>query len=202
MEKGSYKRLLVKLSGAGLGLAAMLGVTTMMLQNHHVDKVSSAEPSIYSKSLSPHMIKEFDIITETGGLDTQLSLACVSSQPIKAELFERLIEIKLSAVETINDTIKEISYEAMIPSTIKENILFNLELQLEKAEKSLQEIENQSAIFFYNNNPSLMNLSNNSACDKDDIIVIEKCEGQCATSDSELDEKSSNRNTTEAFFWI
>ncbi len=194
MEKGSYKRLLVKLSGAGLGLAVMLGAATMMTQDFRSDKITSTVSSSHSKSLShpkslSHQVnKDFDIITETNGAGVQSVQSSLLLRSIKMEHFERLMEIRLSAVETISETIEEISYKAAIPSALKENILFNLELQLQKAEKNLQEIETLSVIFSQNNDRSLMNLSKRDNCDKEDII--------------ELDEKSGNRNTTEAFFWI
>ncbi|MCF6215824.1 MAG: hypothetical protein L3J58_06585 [Emcibacter sp.] len=188
VEKGSYKRLLVKLSGAGLGLAVMMGAATMMTQDFRSDKIASAEPSSHSKSLSHQVNKDFDIITETGGAAAQSVQSSLLLQSIKMEHFERLMEIRLSAVETISKAIEEISSKAAIPTALKENILFNLELQLQKAEKNLQEIETLSIIFSQNNDRPLMNLSKNDSCDKEDII--------------ELDDKSGNRNTTEAFFWI
>ncbi|VAX04069.1 hypothetical protein MNBD_ALPHA03-601 [hydrothermal vent metagenome] len=202
MEKGSYKRLLVKLSGAGLGLAVMLGAATMMARDFHSDIITSAELSSHSKSLSHQVNRDFDIITETGGADAKSVQPSLSLQSIKMEHFERLMGIRLSTVETISETIEEISYKAAIPSALKENILFNLQLQLQKAEKNLQETEVLSVIFSHNDNPSLMNLSKSDGCDNEDIILLEKCEGQCATGDSELDEKRRKRNTTEAFFWI
>jgi len=188
VEKGSYKRLLVKLSGVGLGLAVMMGAATMMTQDFRSDKITSAVSSGHSKSLSHQVNRDFDIITETGGAGVQSVQSSLSLRSIKMEHVERLMAIRLSAVETISETIEEISYKAAIPSALKENILFNLELQLQKAEKNLQEIETLSVIFSQNNDRSLMNLSKSDSCDKENII--------------ELDEKSGNRNTTEAFFWI
>ncbi len=203
MIQGNYKKLFFKLSGAALGLVAMLAVTLLLSPDFVTDKGPRADMSRYSDTSSDQraaiLRQEFDIVVE-GSMniaDPALGKARIALEELEFSHYEKMIEGKLAAIGALNDTMAEITGQMAIPGDLKENILANLEVQLEEVEKKLSKLESYALVFSYKGILPQSKYSK-SNCNKADVII----ESGDEENNVEPSGRGSQKNSTEAFFWI
>ncbi len=197
MIQGNYKKLFFKLSGAALGLVAMLAVTLSLSPDFVTDKTIKADMSRYS-GMSPDqktaiLNREFDIVVEGS-----MKMADPALEEFEFSQYEKLIISKSATVDALNDTIADIAGQTAIPGDLKANILADLEMQLEEVEKKLNKLENYAMVFSYKGILPQSKYSIKSSCDKTDVII----ESGDEENSAEPDGRGNQKNATEAFFWI
>ncbi|VAW06941.1 hypothetical protein MNBD_ALPHA01-2229 [hydrothermal vent metagenome] len=204
MIQGNYKKLFFKLSGAALGLVAMLAVTLSLSPDFVPDKTPKADmsrPSGTSPDQRAAILRqEFDIVVE-GSMqiaDPALGKARIALEELEFSHYEKMVEGKLATIEALNDTMAEITGQMAIPGDLKENILANLEVQLEEVEKKLSKLEDFAVVFSYKGILPQSKYSIKSNCDKADVII----ESGDEENSVEPSGRGNQKNSTEAFFWI
>lgn len=218
MKQGSYKILLLKLSGAALGLAVMLGLTIHMAHNL-MDEPSADAPTAEEVKFTHDLNREFNIVVEGAAMRPH-DAAMVESR-LELHFFEEYMAREIRVVENLRLAIAEIASQTAIPSELKENILADLESQLKNVEKELagkrlagkrlNEFQQHNVPFIDKKIYPHSRYSENAKCDQPDRVieenVIKKCEGKDCTTlgiepDTESGPRGNGRNATEAFFWI
>ncbi len=210
MKQGNYKSLILKLSGTALGLvvmlagAAALGHNFMTSKSLHSSNYDSYEYSMASPETHMDadfvvaMKDEFKIISENGKWVAEQALkdAEIALEGLKAVHIKKMINTETDMVAELSNAIQEITKKTSIPSELKETIISDLEMQLEKNEIMLQELEEHVVNFSYKMILPQSQYNSEAKCGEE--VIIEKCNENCA----ETNGKENYRGSKKAFSWI
>jgi len=161
MERGRYRTLFIKLTGATFGLVVMLAGASMLAPD--IDRSSSAEKFVMA---DPVFNEDIIILTDSGQqvIENGLKEAGQALKNLKTQRLERLIEERLAAADILTDAMGTIEKQKSIPGAIRQDILADLEQQIAENKKKLNGLENYMAGL---SGKVISSLASYDKCDKD-----------------------------------
>lgn len=217
MARGNGKRLCMKLAGSATGLAVMLFVASSLAPDLPSEQERQAKKKTISysyayrvpqapaaaESIFESVQHETRRATARAGWDAKVALRDayrvrdLVKNEARLDRAEILIDIQSSKIAAFSDAIREIEANRAIPHPVKAEIVADLERQIVKAERKLQELEDKASRF--SRLTELRPLrEEKSRCDNE--ITIQTCDGDCR--ENEASEKRSRTDSGEAFYWI
>ncbi|MBL4802027.1 MAG: hypothetical protein JKY45_09035 [Emcibacter sp.] len=214
MEQGNYKTLFLKLSGAAVGLVAMLSLAITLGQNQiSVENSSISSPENYTQEdldVRRALNRQFNIVVEPSielGM-VVVNEAQLNAEKLKIEHVKKRLIVKSKMVEQLSYAIEKIVHQVSIPMAIKEEILADLQRSLADNDKALNELERNMADLSYVISLSSLQYKDASKCSKE--IIIETCDDQCQKNEAILEgedpvdgnARGKNTGSLEKFSWI
>lgn len=195
--EGRYKTLLLKLSGAAFGLAAMLSLSAalgpILLSHDDEGRISDIA--------SPHMVVDFPKMDKDIRLAVESALhnADLAMETVGIDRLQLIVAAHAGKAEAYRQALERMELEIAVPKAIRQEVIDRLEQKLAKAERKLRKFKIYVAEYSFDKSYPYSIPAPKTPAKCSETEIIKDADKQVPV---EGVGRSGGKRTSEAFYWI